>query len=132
MARAASSRSALRIAASVAILFGILTLVSGGTALFGAPAARARFGDTVAFVLWFNFLAGFAYVAAGIGLFRRRRWSAWLSVAIAVATIAVFAAFGLHVAGGGAFEPRTVAALFLRTAVWLMIAATAIRTLGWR
>ena len=94
-------QSGLRIAAGVAVLFGLLTIVSGGRALFGGPEARAAVGDAVPFVLWFNTLAGFAYVMAGGGLFARQRWAVWLSVAILVATLAVFAAFGLHVLLGG-------------------------------
>ena len=37
-------------------LFGVLTIVSGGVALFGGSDARAAVGDAVPFVLWFNFL----------------------------------------------------------------------------
>lgn len=117
----------LRIAAFVAVAFGALTIVSGGTALFGGPAARAAVGDAVPFVLWFNFLAGFAYIAAGIGLWPHRPWAARLALLIALATLAVFAAFGLHVATGGAFEPRTVGAMTLRSFVWLAIAGLAIK-----
>ena len=51
-------------AAIVAIVFGALTIISGGRALFGG----VDMGAVVPFVLWFNFLAGFAYVAAGLGL----------------------------------------------------------------
>lgn len=54
----------LRPTAVLATLFGALTVLSGGRALFGG----SDMGDVVAFVLWFNFLAGFAYVIAGIGL----------------------------------------------------------------
>ncbi len=122
----------LRAAAVVALLFGVLTIASGGTALFGGPAARAAVGDAVPFVLWFNFLAGFAYVAAGLGLWQARPWAASLALVIAVATLAVFAAFGLHVVAGGAFEPRTVGAMTLRSLVWLAIAAIARRHAGAR
>ena len=120
----------LRIAAVVAVAFGALTILSGGTALFGGPEARAAVGDAVPFVLWFNFLAGFAYVAAGIGLWRHRPWAARLALLIALATLAVFAAFGVHIASGGAFEPRTVGAMTLRCVVWLAIAFLAWRLLG--
>lgn len=120
----------LRAAAVVALLFGVLTIASGGTALFGGPAARAAVGDAVPFVLWFNFLAGFAYVAAGLGLWQARPWAASLALVIAVATLVVFAAFGLHVVAGGAFEPRTVGAMTLRSLVWLAIAAVARRHAG--
>lgn len=52
----------------VAVLFGALTVWSGGRALFGGSAARAEVGDAVGFVLWFNFLCGFFYVLAGVGV----------------------------------------------------------------
>lgn len=117
------------VAALVALLFGVLTVVSGGRVLFGPAEARAAAGNYVPFVLWFNVLAGFAYVAAGVGLWLWRRWAAWLALGIAVATLLAFAAFGLHVAAGGAFEARTVAAMTLRSAVWVALAAFALRAL---
>ena len=85
-------------------------------------------GAVVPYVLWFNFLAGFAYVAAGLGLWRGAGWARGLSLAIAVATAAVFAAFLWHVAQGGAHEARTTAAMTLRTLVWAAIAAVAFRS----
>jgi hypothetical protein len=121
----------LRIAGVLAVGFGLLTIKSGGAVLAGGDAARAA-GQVVPFVLWFNFLAGFAYVAADIGLWFRRRWAAWLAVCVAAATLAVFAAFGIHVAAGGEYETRTVGAMILRSAVWIAIAALACRALGCR
>lgn len=115
------------LAAMVAIAFGFLTLFEGGRVLFGPAAVRAAAGHYVPFVLWFNFLAGFAYVAAGAGLWRWWRWAAPLALAIAAATALVFAAFGVHIALGGAFELRTVAAMTLRTVFWLGIALAAHR-----
>lgn len=113
----------------VAVAFGLLTIKEGGAILFGGEAARAVAGNYVPFVLWFNFLAGFAYVVAGIGLWLQQRWAARLAVAIAVVTAFIFAAFGVHVLSGGAFEPRTVVAMSLRTLVWTTIAAVAWRSL---
>lgn len=113
----------VKLAAGVAILFGLLTVVSGGRALFGG----ADMGAVVPFVLWFNFVAGFAYVLAGIGLWTAAPWARALSVAIAVATVAVFLAFLIHVARGGAYEARTMAAMALRSLVWIAIAAVAWR-----
>ncbi|MBI4082264.1 MAG: hypothetical protein HY423_06590 [Candidatus Lambdaproteobacteria bacterium] len=111
--------------AAAAVLFGLVTLVSGGRLIFRDAAAVAAAGNYVPFVLWSNWLLGFGYVAAGVGLWRGQRWCAWLAIAIAAATALVFAAFGVHVALGGAYEPRTVAALTLRLWVWLVIAAVA-------
>jgi hypothetical protein len=117
-------------AAAVAVLFGALTVLSGGRALFGDAEARAAVGNAVPFVLWFNFLAGFAYMLAGAGLLLWKRWAAPLSAGIAIATALVFGAFGWHVAMGGAFEMRTAGAMILRTAVWIAIAIPACRALG--
>ncbi len=117
----------MRTAAIVAVVFGAATIRAGGSVLFGDGAQAA--GNIIGFVLWFNFLAGFAYVVAGIGLWLQRRWSAQLALAIAAATVLVFGAFGIHVATAGAFEARTAWAMTLRSAVWMLIAALALRTL---
>jgi hypothetical protein len=119
---------AIKVAAAVAVLFGVATVLSGGRVLFGDGAAQA--GDYVPFVVWFNFLAGFAYVAAGIALWLRRRWAPLAALALALLTALVFAAFGAHILGGGAFEARTIAAMSLRTVVWFSIAALAL--FAWR
>jgi len=117
----------MRVISLIAIGFGLLTLQEGGAVLFVDGAARQAAGHYVPFVLWFNFLAGFAYIVAGVGLWMRRRWAMWLAVAIAVASALVFLAFGVHVALGGAWERRTVVAMTLRTLVWAGIAAIAWR-----
>jgi hypothetical protein len=118
-------RSAGIAAGILAILFGVLTIASGGRALFGDEAARKAVGAAVPFVLWFNFGAGFAYVLAGIGLLMKRRWAVWLSALIAAGTVLVFLAFGVHVVLGGAYEMRTVGAMTLRSLVWIGIAIVA-------
>jgi hypothetical protein len=112
-----------RALAIVAAVFGVATIRAGGSVLFGDGAQAA--GHVVGFVLWFNFLAGFAYVVAAAGLWMRRHWSAQLALAIAAATVLVFGAFGIHVAAGGAFEARTAWAMTLRSVVWILIALLA-------
>ncbi len=109
------------VAAAAAVLFGGLTLFSGGAVLFADGPARVAAGAYMPLVLWFNFLAGFAYILAGIGLYLWRGWAVTLSLAIAGATLAVFAIFGWHILDGGAYEVRTLAAMALRSAVWLTI-----------
>lgn len=120
-----TTRSAwLTVLAVVAVVFGVMTLVSGALTLFNAEVQRSA-GNFVGFVLWFNFLAGLAYVVAGVGLWLRRRWSVWLSFAIAAATLVIFAAFGMQVWRGGSFEMRTVWAMAFRALTWLTISAVA-------
>jgi len=111
----------LRIAATVAVAFGLLTVSEGGAVLFGSEASRVAAGHYVPFVLWFNFLAGFVYVIAGAGLWARRRWAVWLALTLAAGTAAVFAALGIYMLLGGAFEMRTVVAMALRTTVWAVL-----------
>jgi hypothetical protein len=113
----------------IAVVFGLLTIKSGGSVLFVDGIAREEAGNYVPFVLWFNFLAGFAYLLAGAGLFVKKRWAAWLSIVIAATTIAVFALFGLHILDEGMYEVRTIVAMSLRTVVWVLIAIFAYRNI---
>jgi len=130
MSSEAPSRTKLSVALSlIAIGFGVVTIKAGGGVLLGGPEARAAAGDYVPFVVWFNFVAGFAYVAAGVGLWKRHRWAVRLAAAIAGATAMVFLAFGAHVLMGGAYEPRTVAAMTLRFGLWLAIAIVGFKAL---
>ena len=110
---------------AIAMAFGLLTIKSGGSVLFVDGIAREEAGNYVPFVLWFNFLAGFAYLLAAAGLFMRKNWAAWISIFIAVSTIVVFVLLGLHILNDGLYEVRTVVAKSLRTAVWTLIATFA-------
>lgn len=119
----------LRAISLVATLFGLMTLKEGGTVLFGGEAARIAAGNYVPFVLWFNFVAGFAYVVAGAGLWLQQRWAVWLAVVIAIATALIFVAFGAYAYSGGEYEQRTVIAMTLRTLIWIVIATMSTRML---
>ena len=123
------SSTVIKVLSAIALVFGALTLVSGGRALFGDAAARAAVGNVVGFVLWFNFLAGFAYLAAAIGLWLGRRWAVALAALLAIATALVAAGFGMHVLNGGAYEMRTVGALALRFGFWAVVSLVAWRGL---
>lgn len=101
------------------IFYGVLTLKEGGSVLFINGDARQAAGQYVPFVLWFNFLAGFAYIIAGGALWMNKPWVVWLAVSIALATLLVFIAFGGHVISGGPYEQRTVIAMSMRALVWV-------------
>ena len=77
--------------------------------------------------LWFNFVAGFAYVIAGTGLLLRMRWAIWFSALIAALTVLVALALVVHVLLGGTYAMRTVGAMGLRCLVWIGIAIVARR-----
>lgn len=108
----------MRIVALLGGIFGVATIVSGGTVLFNPLQITVNAGNYVPFVLWFNFLAGFVYVVAAIGLWLAKPWAVRLSGLIAVATLGISVLFILHILTGGAFENRTVMALIFRTLVW--------------
>ena len=126
------SRFALLTVAAVALIFGLMTIASGGKVLFGSDAARAAAGNYLPFVVWFNFIAGFAYVAAAAGLATGQAWAARLALFIALATALAFLVFGLLAMTGTPYEPRTVGAMTLRTALWAGIAWFACRRVGVR
>ena len=123
------SQRILKWLAIAAIAFGVLTVFSGGRALFGGLEARAELGNIVPFVLWFNFVAGFVYVLAGVALLQTKRWAAPMALLLAVSTVLVFAAFAVHIVAGGAFEARTVGALSLRSLFWVVVALVALRAM---
>ena len=114
------------IAGAAAIAFGLLTLISGGSALFGA----VDMGAVVPFVLWFNFLAGFAYVIGGLLLMTGHRLALPVALTILIATATVFAVFGWRVFAGDAFEMRTVGAMTLRTLFWAAMVWVAMKARG--
>lgn len=116
-----SDMSRIKVAAAIAIGFGILTVISGGSTLF----AGLDMGAVVPFVLWFNFLAGFVYVLAGLGLWFGQKWAAWLALALVVATLLIAIGFVVQILNGQAYEIRTVAALAFRSAAWAWITYSA-------
>lgn len=105
----------------IAVAFGILTVISGGRALFGG----ADMGAVVPFVLRFNFVAGFAYVIAGYGLWRQASWARLAAIVIFASTAFVFAAFLVQALRGVPWEERTMGAMMLRILVWAWIAKVA-------
>ena len=100
-----------------ALLFGLLTVVSGGNTLFGSEAAqRAAGADGNAEQV----PRGAQCLALG-ALWWCRPWAVVPALAVTLTTLITCAAFGVHVLQGGADEGRTVAVISLRSAAWLAI-----------
>ena len=118
----------IKLLAILALVFGIVTLFSGGSILFGPEQAREVAGAYVPFVVWFNFLAGFFYISAAAGIWLGRNWALGLSVLIASATGLAAFAFVFQVVQGALYEMRTIGALVLRIGFWVAIAAALHRT----
>jgi len=111
----------LKILAGIAVLFGVLTIFSGGQTLFGNELARANAGDVVAFVLLFNFCAGFVYVLTGFGLWIGWHWSGLAASVLAITTALTASALVVYISFGGGYEMRTVVAMALRLGFWIMV-----------
>ncbi|MCF7825615.1 MAG: hypothetical protein K9N29_03105 [Candidatus Marinimicrobia bacterium] len=109
----------------IAIGFGIMTVRAGFTNIF-VPETRAASGDIVMFVLWTNFILGFAYIVAGVGIFQENAWAKNLSLAIAGKTLLTYAAFGVNIALGGIWKIKTVKMMAVRSLVWVGIAYHAV------
>lgn len=109
------------VAAVVALIFGTVTIIRGGSVLLDLGGARAAVGHIVPIVLPLVFLTGFLYVAGGIGLLRRARWSpAVFLVALVLLVVAGMGLF-LHLRQGLPYEVRTTRALPVRTLVTVLL-----------
>jgi predicted transcriptional regulator len=125
--RANKRRQIGRIVIAVAaILFGLATIKEGGSVVLGGEEACSKV-RCVPFVVRFNFVAGFAYVAAGIGILVSHRSGLLLAKIIAGLTALVGLAFGVHAMTGGDYTVNTAAALSFRTGLWAAIAFGAAR-----
>ena len=116
-----TANPSLRFLYVVAFVFGLMTLKSGGGVLFGPESTKLAAGNVVSFVLWFNFLAGFAYIIAAAGLWSGKGWAIALSGLIAILTLLIFVLLGLYIANGGAYENRTLLAMTLRSIFWVVV-----------
>lgn len=114
--------SGRKIWGAVAIGFGALTIFSGFSVLFGGAEVAAMAGNVVKGILWLNAVTGFVYIAAGVCIYRDGPYAGLLTHGLVVILAVAFAALGLHIAQGGAYEMRTVGAMTLRLGFWLAVA----------
>lgn len=97
------------------VLFGLLTLKEGGTALAGALTGNAS-GSYWPPVIALNTFTGVLYLAAALALTFRQRMTERLSrVILGVAAGSALLFFG-YILLVGAFETRTVYAILFRMA----------------
>lgn len=107
-----------RVAVRIAILFGLLTLLAGGSILLGLRQAGYH---VVQPVLLFNTVMGFVYIAAAVATIRDLDLGWRLAFAIGLVNAVVLVAVSLYRAAGGTVAAETLAAMVVRTAVWFGI-----------
>jgi len=106
-----------RIAAAVAVLFGLVTLVAGGRVLLGADPGYRVFMP----LLVFNTAMGLAYVAVGVLAWRRHRLAVPGAAAIVLANLAMLAFIGFVYQPDGPVARQSLGAMSFRTAVWVLL-----------
>lgn len=112
----------LKIAAIALALFAAVTIFMSGSVLFDLFGIRAKEGNYVLFVVVANFICGFLYLMAAIGLFLQRKWSNPLLITTLGILLVAFLGFMWHIEAGGLYEMRTVKALGFRFLVTLLFA----------
>jgi hypothetical protein len=114
MSRLVAGRRARRVAAVVAVLFGLLTLVAGGRVLLGGDPGYLVFRPLVLF----NAAMGALYLGAGVLIWRDSPAGRRLAAGIALVNAAVLAGVIALRLGGGPVARESVGAMTLRTVVW--------------
>lgn len=104
-------------AAVVALLFGALTVFAGGRVLLGADPGYAVLRP----LLVFNTVMGFAYLAAGVTIWRSLGAGRFAAAAIALLNLVVLAIVLALYSGAGNVAVESLRAMILRTAVWLLL-----------
>lgn len=109
--------------ASVALaLFALLTIFMSGSVIFDLFGIRAKEGNYVQFVVVSNFICGFLYLIAALGMFARKVWATQWLVASCGILLVSFLGLLWHIESGGLYEMRTVKAMLFRISVTLLFA----------
>lgn len=107
-----------RVAAILAVVLGLLTIMEGGRVLLGLsiPAYTVH-----RWLVWYNVVMGGASVIAGAGIWQAQEWSRSLAVNIlALHAIVLVSLFGLKQAGQD-IALQSLFAMTFRTFSWIVI-----------
>lgn len=109
----------------VLIAFALITLFLSSSIIFDWFGIRAKEGNYVLVVVWANFLCSLLYLVSSYGFIMQKKWT--FKLLISAALILILALFGLfvHIYVGGAFETKTIWAMFFRITITLGFALLA-------
>ncbi|MEP7380725.1 MAG: hypothetical protein ABI910_03515 [Gemmatimonadota bacterium] len=105
------------LAAAVAGLFGIATLLAGGRVLLGSDPGYVVYRP----LLIYNTTMGIAYLAAGVIMWRSVIRGRYAAGAIVLLNLLVLLGIVLVSRNGGAVAVDSLRAMTLRTVVWLVL-----------
>lgn len=111
-----------KIAASVAVVFSLLTIVEGTQVLLGI-----NYPEYAVFIplLIYNVLMGFVGLFAGVVLWRNLEWSSKLTTLIVAVHIIVLLTVGVIYFLGGAVSLHSINAMVIRSVIWAAITMVA-------
>lgn len=110
-------RPARMITALVAIVFGVVTVFSGGRVLLGADPGYVVLRPLLAY----NTLMGVAYVLAGVLIWRSIPLGTWAAGLIFGLNLIVLVGILVVYRSGGAVAVDSLRAMTFRTVVWLVL-----------
>ena len=107
-----------RLAALLALVIGLLTVVEGGIVLLGLETKPY---PVLPWLLRYNVAMGFVSLAAGFGLWREQGWAAMLSrMVLACHGLIFLTLVGMHLLGM-TVAVNSIMAMLFRTAIWIGI-----------
>lgn len=106
-----------KLAALVAILFGVVTMIAGGRVLLGVDPGYVVFLP----LLLYNATMGLAYVGAGVMIWRDVTRGRQLAAVIAALNLVVLVAIVVLRRTGAAVAADSVRAMTFRTVVWIVL-----------
>ena len=110
-----TSRNKHRLAALLALVIGLLTVVEGGIVLLGLETKPY---PVLPWLLRYNVAMGFVSLAAGHGLWREQGWAETLSqMVLACHGLVVLSLLGVHLLGM-TVAVQSIGAMLFRTAIW--------------
>jgi hypothetical protein len=105
------------IAASVAVLFGVATILAGSRVLLGSDPGYEVFTP----LLIYNTAMGAFYIAAGVTIWRSVTRGRYFAGAIFLLNLLVLAIIIVLYRGGAAVAMESLRAMTFRTVVWLAL-----------
>lgn len=114
----ANSRHILQtIAAAVAVIFGVVTLFAGGSVLVGRDPGYVVYKP----LLYYNVAMGFAYVWAGLLIWRSVQRGRGAAFAIFVLNLLVLIGIVVASRTGSDVASESFGAMTFRTVLWLVL-----------
>lgn len=109
-----------RLAATLAVIIGLLSIKAGVSVLLGMSAPTY---PVLQWLVVYNVALGFVSLIAGIGLWMQHKWGITLAAIIASLHGLVFITLISMFALGRTVAPKSIMAMLFRTAIWLVIIA---------